>query len=414
MSSLLAAAAVLAAQASTTGGAATPTDVPELHTGSISYLDLEAGVGYSTNPVQSITSSTGRAYGRISLHGVHSRVSERTTTTFSAFAQDTTYTGRYGSLQSFSVNAHHDAAVNEKLRLFADASASYDEGGRLDSRIFVLPDVPPLPGAVDIPPPLLPPGSDFLSVTGRSYRVAGDFGGSLSLSPHDNLSFSSGISHVVFRGGGQDTSYTTIPASIGYNRQLNARASVGAQVQFQDTNYSGPGHSQEITPQATGSLLLSERVSLSGALGVSFARFDDGLTVRHSTGLSAQAALCGRGETDRYCARASVDQQAATTAGPAKTISVGVDYSRQLAPDSSIALSLDASHYSSPISILSGRIFSSSTYYRASVDYSRRLNGHLFGGVNLAARKLSQSGPDPKTDFDASLFIRYRFGDLHE
>jgi hypothetical protein len=32
--------------------------------------------------------------------------------------------------------------------------------------------------------------------------------------------------------------------------------------------------------------------------------------------------------------------------------------------------------------------------------------------VNVAARKLTEAGPDPDADFSASLFIRYRFGDV--
>jgi hypothetical protein len=36
----------------------------------------------------------------------------------------------------------------------------------------------------------------------------------------------------------------------------------------------------------------------------------------------------------------------------------------------------------------------------------------LFGGADLSARKLAEAGPDPKTDLNGSLFIRYRFGDV--
>lgn len=415
MSSLLAAAAALAAQASTvSGGTPAKSDEPALKTGSTSYVDLTAGVGYSTNPLLSLGSDTGRGYGRVSIDAVHTRVSARTTTVLSAYAQNTTYTGRYGSLQSLSVTARHDASVNEKLRVFGDADASYDQGGQLDSRIFRLPDVPPFPpGTINNPTQVLPSGSDFLSVTGRTYQVGGHVGAFLSLGPNDSLTAMTGVSHVVFRGGGQESVYTTIPASIGYNRKLSERTTVGAALDFQDINYRGPAHSQQFTPELTGSVLLSERISFNGAIGVTFSRFENGVTTRHATGLSAQATLCGHGELDQYCARASISQQAATTAGPAKTVSAGVDYSRQLGPDSRLGLSADISRYSAPISVIAGRTFSSSTYYRIAADYSRRLNGRLFGGVNLAARKLSQSGPDPKTDFDASLFIRYRFGDLH-
>jgi hypothetical protein len=153
-------------------------------------------------------------------------------------------------------------------------------------------------------------------------------------------------------------------------------------------------------------------MSLNGALGASFSSIDDGISTRHSTGLAANAALCNAGEHSHLCARAAIDQTAATVAGPAKSISAGVDYSRQLNLNSTILLSIDGSHYSSPVSLVSGRTFSSSTYYRAAAAYTRQFGHRLFGGVNVAARKLAEAGPDPKADFNASLFIRYRFGDV--
>ena len=64
------------------------------------------------------------------------------------------------------------------------------------------------------------------------------------------------------------------------------------------------------------------------------------------------------------------------------------------------------------MSVVTARTFSHSTYIRGAAAYSRRISDRWFGGVNLAARKLTETGPDPKTDVNASLFIRYRFGDL--
>jgi hypothetical protein len=179
----------------------------------------------------------------------------------------------------------------------------------------------------------------------------------------------------------------------------------------ENTDYSGPASFRVITPQLTARTSLSPSVSLDGAIGVSFAHIDDGLAIRNSTGLSAQANLCGHGETSFYCAHFSVDEQTATTAGPARSIGGGIDYSKQIDANQSISFSLGVTHYSTPISVVIGRTFSSSTYYRSAASYSRRLTSRLFGGVNLAARKLAQNGPDPDTDFNASLFIRYRFGD---
>jgi hypothetical protein len=62
--------------------------------------------------------------------------------------------------------------------------------------------------------------------------------------------------------------------------------------------------------------------------------------------------------------------------------------------------------------LVSGESFNRATYMRAVVNYSRRIGNRWFGGVNLSARKVAQTGPDPDADLGASIFIRYRFGDV--
>lgn len=425
---LLAGAAAQATQPGTTSTTApSPATVPEptkaRSVGHQTYVDVEAGAGYSTNPQLSQVNASGSAQGYISLHGVHSLITDRTTTLISAFAQETAYTRNYGSNQSLSINARHDAAINEKLRLFVDASAGYDKNGLLDTRVIGVPDVPVLPGAPNVPPQILPPGSDFLAVTGKHYFFSGDGGGQLALSEHDNLDFSAGAQRSIFRsgsiasGGFGNTSFWSIPASVGYDRQVSPRAAIGGRISFNYTNYDGTTTSAgtkfwSVTPQITANLQFSDRTVLTGAVGASFTSVDDGTITRHSAGLSGNITLCNSGEHSHLCARAAVDQQSATVAGPAKTISAGIDYSRQLDANSSILLSVDGSRYSQPVSVIVGRAFSSSTYYRAAAGYTRQFGHRLFGGINLAARKLSASGPEPKADFNASLFIRYRFGDV--
>jgi len=407
--------AALAAQTGTQTGtpASTDTAAPKIGTGESTYVDVEAGAGYSSNPNLSITNDEGSAFGRISLHAVHSRVSARSTTVLSGLVENVSYTNDHGSQQSVNLYGRHDAAVSEHVRIFGDVNASYQENGLLDTRVLGLPLVPPpTPGGLITPPILLPPTGDFLSVTGREYSFSGHAGGTFALSQHDSMSVSSGVEHVLFHSEIARTSYTTVPVSLAFDRQLSARTTVGARVVAQDTEYDGPASVRLITPQLTGRMLLSPRLSLDGAVGVSFARIDNGVTVSHSTGLSAQANLCGQGETSFFCGRFSADEQTATTAGPARSISGAVDYTQRLDADQTISFSLGATHYSTPTSVVTGRSFSAATYYRAAASYSHRFATRLFGGVNVAARSLTQNGPDPKTDFNASLFIRYRLGDV--
>lgn len=410
MSALIVVAA-FAQAAAATGPTPVPSDAAAPHAGSSTYVDLEGGAGYSTNPFLSLDSSGGQGFGRISVHAVHSRISERSTTVLSAYAQDTTYTSRWGSEQSFDLNGRHDTAVSERLRLFGDVDVALDKGGQLDTRIIGVPDVPLEPGTA-APPVLVLPGSDFLTVRGKEFRASGHVGGQLALSPTQFITLSTGADHVDFKTGGLDTRYTMIPVTFGYQNKLSERTTIGAQVAAQRTDYNGPSHFQVISPELTGIFLLSERVTFSGAVGASFASIDNGIETRHSSGLTANASLCSSTQRGHLCMHAEINQATATVAGPSKSESVGVDYQRQLNANQTIQLSLAADHYSNPTSFVVGQTFSRGTYLRAVADYTRRFGNRLFGGLDLSARKLVESGPDPRTDLSASLFIRYRFGDV--
>ena len=167
--------AALAAQVGAPSGNDKPTDKtePKINVGQSTYVDIEAGVGYSTNPNLGIINDQGAAFGRISLHAVHSRVSARSSTVLSAFGENVSYTNHHGSQQSVSLNAHHDSAVSEHVRIFGDLSGSYQENGLLDTRVLGLPIIPPLTPGGTVSPPILVPGSgDFLSITGKDYSLA--------------------------------------------------------------------------------------------------------------------------------------------------------------------------------------------------------------------------------------------------
>ncbi len=412
-------AVALAAQATTAQpSSAPPSSAPPAATssaepvsrGRTTYVDLEAGAGYSTNP-SSAVKSEGAAFGRLSARAVHTRISDRTTTVFTGFVQGQFYSSGQRSQKTLNLSASHDARVSEKLRVFGDASLGYDEGGQFDNRVFSAPDVPLPPGVIQ-PPIFIGSGGDFFSVTAKTYRAATHAGAQVSLSARDYLSVTTGIDHVVAKNGAFDTRYTTIPISVGWDRQLSTRTTIGARLSASYSDYDGPVNVRTVTPQFTIQTLLSERLSFNGAVGVAFSRTDDGVRTRRSTGPSANASLCWRGEQDNLCARAAIDQQAATAAGPARSALIGVDYSRRLDVDQTLAFSLSASRYSNPTLVTSGFAFSRGTYLRAAADYSRRIGNRLFAGATLAARKVGQPGPDPKADVSASLFVRYRLGDV--
>lgn len=419
MSALVAVA--LAAQA-TTSQAPTPppnsapsaaavTGAEPISRGTVTYADLEAGAGYSTNPTLSTTDSKGAAFGRLSARAVHTRISDRTTTVLTGFVQGQFYSRGQSSQKTVNLSASHDARVSEKLRVFGDASFGYDEGGQYDNRVFSAPNVPLPPGVIQ-PPIVIGPGGDFFSVSSKSYTASAHVGGQLAVSARDFVTASTGLSHVVTKNGVFDTRYTTIPLSLGWDRQLSTRTTVGARLAASYTDYNGPVNIRTVAPQFTIQALLSERLSLNAAVGVAFSRTDTGIATRKSTGPSGNISLCWRGEREDMCANASIDQQTATAAGPAKSVSVGVNYSRRLDADQTLAFSLSARRYSNPVLVTNVYSFSRATYLRAAADYSRRIGNRLFAGASLSARRVGQTGPDPKADFSGSVYLRYRLGDI--
>ncbi len=67
-------------------------------------LDLSAGIGVSTNPSLQV-GGTSSAFGRVSALGAHEWRSERTSTSLSAYVENTTYLKGYGSKQIFDLGA---------------------------------------------------------------------------------------------------------------------------------------------------------------------------------------------------------------------------------------------------------------------------------------------------------------------
>ena len=111
---------VLAAQA-----AATPVETPTgskepSQLGVHTYVDLEGSAGYSTNPNLQFGDNTGAGFGRISVHGVHTIVSQRTITAISAFGQSeaTSIEAAIGcagtSSGSTSIGVWHDFAKSRE------------------------------------------------------------------------------------------------------------------------------------------------------------------------------------------------------------------------------------------------------------------------------------------------------------
>ena len=385
-------------------------------THAVSFLDLEAGLGWSQNP-NSAFNGESSIFGRVSASGTHQWLTERGSTAINGYVENTTYfRGGYGSKQLFDLGAQTNQAVSQTVTLYGSLGFTADFAGQLSNRLVPVPGQPiPLDPNNPLPPSTYYP--DVFGLSGRSYHVNGNVGASIRTGPRGTVSVSAGAEHAWFSGFSKEADFTSYFGSLGYSTQISERTSLGGTVFLQHQDFKHGG-SNIINPMLTLGSQLSETVVANAAVGVIFisqdrASGDD----QHSVTPSFSGSLCKQGETSRFCARVARDAQASLSSSfvggereSAVSTSVGVDYYHRLPDRSTIQATLTGVHYDTP-SAINGDKFRT-TYLSGVLGYDRPIGRRLYAGVQGGVRKLFQSGPDPRLDFNASVYVRYRLGDL--
>lgn len=390
-----------------------------------STVDLTVGAGASTNPGLTV-GGRGSAFGRVSALATQQWLSERTTTTLTAFGENTTYLSGYGSKQIFDLRARSAHIVSPSLTIFGDVGFEGDFAGQLSNRfINAAPD--PAVGNPAQPDPVIVDDPTLIGFGGRQYRLSGDAGLSLRTSARDSLSASVGAQRNIGTGRLKGANFSSYFGSLSFDHIFNERTSAGGRVSFQYQDYDQGGSAQVVNPVVTASHRFSSQVQGSASAGLLFLNRhiptgSSGTTIdpTGSSGTTINPSfsfnLCKTGETDRLCGRASRDARNSlgvgfgpNSGGLVVSTSGGVDYSRRLDAKQTFQLSLAAVRYSRRLASGDNR---GTTYLTFLTGYDRKIRQRIAVGVTAGARRLFQSGTDPKTDFTANGYLRYRLGDI--
>jgi hypothetical protein len=266
-----------------------------------------------------------------------------------------------------------------------------------------------------LPDPTVNP--DLFGLNGRQYRVTANAGASIRSGARSSISLTAGAAHAWSTGTNKLGDYTSYNASGAYSQQVSERTNAGARITLARQDFKRGGWSTTINPALFANTLLSEALTAEGSIGIMriHQRFDG--ESANSTALSFSGSLCNQTELSRLCGRVSRD---ATTglgsallggrAQSAITTQAAINYWRRLSANDSIQASISASRYRTASSLDGDR--PTTTYLSGVVGYDRNIGARLFGGVQGGLRRLYQSGPDPDTDFNATVYLRYRLGDL--
>ncbi|WP_426266466.1 hypothetical protein [Sphingomonas sp. LHG3443-2] len=377
------------------------------------YLDLQAGLGFSTNPELRLNGRSS-GFGRISAYGFHGWSTERSASSVSAYVENTSYFRQLGNRQLLSLEANNTTQVSEKARVFGNLGFSADYGNQLSSRFFSA------PGYTIPADPVIPETSvivvspDLVALSQRQYRVFGRGGASFVISPRDSLNVSIGAQRAWFKGGatvGSDLlDYNLYDTSVAWRRQVNERLSAGVRFSGSRSDYTQGRAITSYGPQLTADLQLDEQTQLGGAIG--FVRTERNYGApgidRTSTDLAFDASICRDLEYERFCGRVARRTQSAAIGTAPTTSSLVADYSRRLSARDQVQASVSFVTTEGVAEFETGR----QNFYSVAGSFDRKISPRLSAGVNLAARRYTFAGPDPKTDIGGSLFIRNRFGSV--
>lgn len=374
----------------------------------VTYVDLTGSLGYASNPLLRTVDSHSSVFGRASARGVHAWNSEISSTRLSAFVEATSYFNDYGLKSIFSLTGDTQRQLSPRVRVFGSAGVSGDLAGQLSNRFLY---VPPLPEVPDVgePPPVTVEDPDLFSFSGRQYRVYGQAGASIRVSPRSNLSLSGGAQRIIYTNDFFDD-YTTLFGNGSYDYSLSERTTLGATVGIRRTDYDNSSDGTTIiNPGLSIRTRLSEYWDISGGIGVSFADVERGGISSNSTNLSFNGSVCHTSEFDRFCGRVARLSNSTSRSALVTSTSVGLEWFRKLDENQTLQVSASVIRYVSDQDIGDD---SKTHHFRLAGSYSRRVNDRLSAGADVGVRALRRDGPDPNTDVSGSLFVRYRLGDI--
>lgn len=375
---------------------------------SATYLDLTASVGYSTNPRLQLGDSTGAAFGRASARGVYSIADERTSGSLTGFVEASSYLQDYGLESIFAVDGNISHAVSERVTIFGSGGVSGDIAAQLSNRFLYVPPLPEVPNP-NLPPPVTVEDPDFFGFAGRQYRVYGQGGASIRASERGRVTVSGGAQRVFYTSELLND-YTSLFGTVSYDHTWSERTSVGGSVGINRTDYSdSPDSTTIINPAVFISTRLDENWDARASLGVSFSSVDRLGSNDNSTNITADGSICRSSEFDRLCAQVSRYSQASSREALVTSTSMGVNWYRKLDATQTIQVSASVVRYQVDALIDDN---STSHHFRIAASYDRRFNSRMSAGVDIGARSLRLDGPDPDPDLNASVFLRYRLGDL--
>ena len=372
------------------------------------WINTSTKVDIASNPFLSTGSKTSAASASISVSPGLKFFDAAKTISFSADYRHTEYSRRFDSTESYAANANIGQKMSSRLSFNADIGIDSSIVGANDLLTFR-----PNPANGGAFPPL--PGDIALNgLRQRRQALNGGLGFDFAASARDNIQTQGGFSMVRFPSVSTASDYDNANGSIGYNRVLNSRTSLGLNLSVSRADYLRTflGDATTFSPQATFSTKFGASWSLSASLGVSHSKISGLVGRSGQTSASGRFNICHTMSQSKFCLDGSRSIQPSSFGSSVRPqTSIGASYNLRLDSKSTIDAVADFSRTGqiSQGNIVTGR---SVDYAVASLTYSRRISQRLNGLVTIVYADSFRDPIPRKANANLSLGISYAFGDM--
>lgn len=261
--------------------------------------------------------------------------------------------------------------------------------------------------------------SDPLDIGRRTKTLAGSYQLQWQATARDQLSYGAQASHRSY-GTGRSlgpglgslvSNYTQYSANAGYNRLLDARTTIGAQVSVSSTRSKIYPDSRVIQPSLTAKRQLNAIWEIDGHVGVVLQHVK-GPFASSSTSLGLGLNLCGTYPRSTICIQASRDTQPSGYGSLREQTSVSVHLTHELDEHSRIRVNAQyLKDSSNDLPTVTGvRVVNNAKAFLGMAEYDRDLTPRIsagFGG-RFQQRDLSTIGTG--RSYGGSIHVRAKLG----
>ena len=356
----------------------------------------QSEIGYATNPflVSGITKGTIFASASIAPRLFYQ--TERSTTTLQGQYSREAYLNNFGYTDSGTVGLIRTDQLNQYLSTILTANYGTSNRATIDDPNSVV--------------------SNPLDVGRRTRTLMGSYQLQWLATARDQFSFGAQASHMSYGSartnglGGVASNYTQYSTNAGYNRSVDARTSIGAQVTVSAVRSQLYPDSRTIQPALTAKRQLTAIWEIDGHLGVVFSRIT-GPFAESTSSLGIGVNLCGNYPHSHICLKLSRDTQPSGFGPLRTTTSIASQFSHQLDEHSRISVNAEFLRDSSGgFSTVGTQTPGRSKLILGSADYDRDLTQRVSAGFGGRYQWRSLEDRPSAHAYTATIHVRAKLG----